>query len=625
MLTMRIPFRGRGYCVEAETTHRKIRPASRLLVRGESSVAFVGLALAAILIAAFAGGVWWLLRQERFDSQAKATQQVQSAGDLMAGSIETLLGAGEVSTVRRLVSDAARRHGFTRCRVVLPDGQILADADARQITLQKLPATWASSNLDAVAINTAPDAVTAAWPLHVEARGTAKLEVRAAVEQPNWLQSQAQVGLAAIGALALAAGWFVYRTTRNRIRTLGAIRESLMAWRQNSGDDANLALSPAFGREADAWNELLADRADLRRKVLIEKTKEALVGRGGADLRGACDAISQGMLLVDEHLTVRYANGAAATLLQAKRELLVGGQALEFIRHEQLAAALKEAASGTSRKRLTLEVEQQTDEGRGVLRYHVRPVRREDAASAMVLIEDITQQRVADESRNQFVAQATHELRTPLTNIRLYVETALDEGEKDAALRAKCLNVINSETARLERIVDDLLKVSEIESGSLKLHHDDVHLDEVLSQLLHDYEAQAQQKGIALAFNLPPKLPVINADRDKLTLAMHNLVGNALIYHGPRPPRVHVSARREGQAWSVAVRDEGIGIDPRHHELIFELFRRLHTPQEYPGTGLGLAICRRVIQRHGGRVWVESEPGRGATFRFTLPDREPPA
>ena len=148
--------------MEAETTHRKIRPASRLLVRGESSVAFVGLALAAILIAAFAGGVWWLLRQERFDSQAKATQQVQSAGDLMAGSIETLLGAGEVSTVRRLVSDAARRHGFTRCRVVLPDGQILADADARQITLQKLPATWASSNLDAVAISTSPDAVTAA-------------------------------------------------------------------------------------------------------------------------------------------------------------------------------------------------------------------------------------------------------------------------------------------------------------------------------------------------------------------------------------------------------------------------------------------------------------------------------
>ncbi len=608
--------------MEVETPHRKIRPASRLLVRGESSVAFVGLALAAILVAAFAGGVWWLLRQERFDSQAQTTQQVQAAGDLLAGSIETLLSAGEVSTVRRLISDTARRHGFGRCRVVMPDGQILADADARQITLQKLPATWASSNLDAVTLTAGPDAVTGAWPLTVEGRGAAKLELRAAVDQPNWLQSQAQVGLAAIGAVALFAVWFVYRSTRSRIRTLGAIRESLMAWRQNSENDANLELSPSFGREADAWNGLLADRAELRRKVLIEKTKEALVGRGGADLRGACDAISQGMMLVDEHLVVRYANGAAATLLQVKRELLVGGDALQFIKHEQLAAALKEASSGTSRKRMTMELEQQTDEGRGVLRYHVRPVRRDDAASAMVLIEDITQQRVADESRNQFVAQATHELRTPLTNIRLYVETALDEGEKDAALLAKCLNVINAETARLERIVDDLLKVAEIEAGSLKLNQDDVHLDEVLSHLLSDYEAQAQQKGIALAFNLPPKMPVIHADRDKLTLAMHNLVGNALKYT-PSGGRVAVNVDMTDGRLVFEVRDTGIGIAKDEQQKVFEKFYRANDRRvgEIVGTGLGLAIARDVVRLHGGDITLDSDLDKGSTFTLTIPVR----
>jgi light-regulated signal transduction histidine kinase (bacteriophytochrome) len=99
---------------------------------------------------------------------------------------------------------------------------------------------------------------------------------------------------------------------------------------------------------------------------------------------------------------------------------------------------------------------------------------------------------------------------------------------------------------------------------------------------------------------------------------MQNLIGNGLKYHGDSPPHVHVSAERAGTEWTVSVRDDGIGIDPKYNERIFEIFQRLHDRKVYPGTGIGLAVCRRVVNRHGGRIWVESEPGRGSAFHFTL-------
>jgi len=149
-------------------------------------------------------------------------------------------------------------------------------------------------------------------------------------------------------------------------------------------------------------------------------------------------------------MVVRYANGAAAVFLESARDQVEGAVITKHVKDQEILDALA-AAAGEQRQRTTIEIEKDQDGGRGVFRFTVRPVRREDGLAAMVMIEDVTQMRVADEARNQFVAQATHELRTPLTNMRLYLEMLLEEDEDDPEIKANALNEIGRASCR-ERV-----------------------------------------------------------------------------------------------------------------------------------------------------------------------------
>jgi signal transduction histidine kinase len=605
--------------LEKETRKAK-RSRSRLLTRGESSVAFIGITMPMVLVIAFAVGVWWLKTGDDSAAKQASIQQVEIAGKTLTKSAEVMMVSDDLSGLRRVVVAMEQSHQFSQCRIELPDGQVVADIDPRQITLTRLPDKWDGSLEAQASIVIQGTTIMASHPIHVYGRGPASLLITAPMQTSGWLQSETQTGLGAIGAISLILLLLIYRRSRSKLQALGAIRESLLAMDQGEKSGTALQLNPIFGAEAIAWNSLISERDNQQQSDILERAHEQLGGGGGADLRGACDAISQGLILVDKDMITRYVNGAAATFLQADKQSLIGAGLSNFLTEEAVLEALTEAATGSSRKRSTIELEKQTEEGRGVLRYLIRPVRQEDSAAAMILIEDVTQQRVADQARNEFVAQATHELRTPLTNIRLYVETALDEGESDPALRAQSLNVINQESARLERIVDDMLKVSEIEAGSLKVTNDDIHLDELLANLLADYEKQAEEKGIALAFNLPPKFPVFQADRDKLNLAMHNLVANAMKYT-KSGGRVAVNVDFGEENLIFEVRDTGLGISDEDQEHIFDKFYRADDRriEGITGTGLGLALAREVIRLHGGDITVESQVDQGSTFTLTVP------
>jgi hypothetical protein len=119
-------------------------------------------------------------------------------------------------------------------------------------------------------------------------------------------------------------------------------------------------------------------------------------------------------------------------------------------------------------------------------------------------------------------------------------------------------------------------------------------------------------------------LPIVTADRTQLGQVFQNLIGNAIKFRGPDRPEIHIGAERQNGKWIFAVRDNGIGIDPQYADRIFIIFQRLHTQEEYPGTGIGLAVCKRIVERHGGRIWVDSEPGQGSTFYFTVLESKDP-
>ena len=218
------------------------------------------------------------------------------------------------------------------------------------------------------------------------------------------------------------------------------------------------------------------------------------------------------------------------------------------------------------------------------------------------------------------MAQATHELRTPLTNIGLYVERAIDLAEEDIADRAECLNVINDEVLRLNRLVGEVLSVSEIEAGSLSIRRDDVKLDQLVEDLRESFTRQAEKKEITLAFDLPPKLPTLQGDRDKIALALHNLLGNAVKYT-PAGGEVTVTAAEVQGSIELSVADTGIGIGPDDLPRVFDKFYRAKDERlaTIDGSGLGLALAREVIRLHHGDITVKSTLNEGSTFTLTLP------
>lgn len=599
----------------------------RLLPRGESLIAFVGLGAAAFMLAALAASTAWTMHeQQRLQRQHRAERTLTIA-TMLAGNCQSMIADGQISALRASVAGLPAQYGLAQVRVVLPDSKSTVVADSAATSkYEQLPDTWHTLQpaLAKTTTFSTPGSTEVRVPMNVPSKGPATLVVRDETDFPLIRGWEAQLGTGVIGVVGLTCMWMAYRTARSRLRGVGAVREALQALGDGETSAAVLSVAPSMGPEAIAWNRLVSEAEQLRERLAHDRATDRLGSRRGGEteLHSACDALWQGLLLVDESLTIKYANGAAGVFLGMKREDLTGAGATKVILDDSAMQTIRKIATGASRVRTSVEVSR-TGEGAkiaSVLRFTVRPVRKADTAAALVVIEDVTQQRVADESRNAFVASATHELRTPLTNMRLYVDQLVEEPDLEVTKRSQALNVVSGEIRRLERLVGDMLSVAEIEAGQLKLHRDDVRLETVFEELRHDFEAQARSNQITLAFELPPKWPQMVGDRDKIVLAMHNLVGNAIKYT-PAGGSVTVRVNVDASSVTVDVIDNGLGISEDETELIFDKFYRAKDKRinGITGTGLGLSIAREVIRMHGGELSVRSQVDKGSTFTVSLP------
>jgi two-component system phosphate regulon sensor histidine kinase PhoR len=223
--------------------------------------------------------------------------------------------------------------------------------------------------------------------------------------------------------------------------------------------------------------------------------------------------------------------------------------------------------------------------------------------------------------QNEFLASVSHELRTPLTSIRMFIDTLREERVTDEVEKRRCLTLITQEIGRLDGLVGQLIELSKIESGH-GFERRPVAVADVISDALASFESISFSKEVNLRVEVDRRL-MVNGDRAALSQAVGNLLGNAWKYTPPEGKRIEISAVADLKNVVIAVTDNGVGIPHREHERIFEKFQRgsAATDTGSPGTGLGLSIVRAILRAHRGRVEVQSDVNRGATFRITLPRR----
>jgi PAS domain S-box-containing protein len=219
----------------------------------------------------------------------------------------------------------------------------------------------------------------------------------------------------------------------------------------------------------------------------------------------------------------------------------------------------------------------------------------------------------------QFAYVASHDLQEPLRAVASCVQLLKKryEGQLDARADEFIAHAVDG-TKRMQALITDLLAYSRV--GTHTHPFESVELGEVVDEALTNLTIAVQESGAVVKHE---GLPQVIADGSQLVQVFQNLVGNAIKFRGERPPEIRIAAQRGEGEWVLSVADNGIGIEPQYFERIFRVFQRLHTRARYPGTGIGLAICKKIVERHGGRIWIESQPERGSTFFFSLPERSP--
>jgi PAS domain S-box-containing protein len=220
----------------------------------------------------------------------------------------------------------------------------------------------------------------------------------------------------------------------------------------------------------------------------------------------------------------------------------------------------------------------------------------------------------------QFASIASHDLQEPLRTVAEFVKLLARryQGQLDGEADGFIASALEG-AKRMQRMISDLLSYSRVTTRSDAFRPAD--FNGVIDEATENLQLLVNEQDAVVTRD---ELPTVTGDRTQLVQLVQNLLGNAIRFRAKEPPRMHVSAKKSGREWVFSVQDNGIGIDLKHHDRVFAIFQRLHSREEYPGTGIGLAVCKRIVERHGGRIWFDSEPGKGTTFYFTLSeDGEP--
>lgn len=353
-------------------------------------------------------------------------------------------------------------------------------------------------------------------------------------------------------------------------------------------------------------------------------------------LRIVVEAAPAAMIMVDQTGKITLINSQVEILFGYSREELLG-QSIEILVPESFRSAHstyrdhffddpKTRSMGAGRDLYGLR----KDGSEIPVEIGLNPLRAGGQRFVLASILDITERKRGEDLLNQklielqrsnedlqqFAYVCSHDLQEPLRVISNYTQLlakryggkVLDENA------AEFMDFIVDATKRMQELINDLLVYSRVETRGDDIN--DCDFGAVLDMALANLEAAIQESGATVHVGY---LPSVKGDSSQLLQLAQNLIGNAIKFRSEKAPEIHVAAEEDGNFWHFMVRDNGIGFDMKYAERIFVIFQRLHTKESYPGSGIGLSICKKIVERHGGRLWVESEPDAGSTFNFTIP------
>jgi two-component system, OmpR family, phosphate regulon sensor histidine kinase PhoR len=329
-------------------------------------------------------------------------------------------------------------------------------------------------------------------------------------------------------------------------------------------------------------------------------------------------SMSEGVMVVDSKGTILLMNQSLRDFLSV-RDMPLGRKPMEILRNIEVQSIVDDALQSNTdvcSREITLLLPEEK-----VLHIHANPIKWGSKIEGAVLVfHDITELRRLEKIRQDFVANVSHELRTPLSSIKGYAETLIDGAFDDHDNAMNFLNTIHNESERLSNLIEDLLSLSKIESGKLKMALAPCSIIAVAKQSVSSLEKHAKGKSISVSINIPADIPNVIADEARLSQVFFNLIDNAIKYTN-EGGKITVAACDIGNFVQVEISDNGIGIPEADISRIFERFYRIDRARsrELGGTGLGLSIVKHIVQALGGNVRVTSTLGLGSTFIFTIP------
>jgi len=437
-------------------------------------------------------------------------------------------------------------------------------------------------------------------------------------------------GIALFGvALLLMLGNYLIHVF---VGPLCRLKQQVLEAQESQSEKVELDL-PAGGEagEIAAGIEKIVSNLNTRYRTLADSNRELQVSNRvilfeKRRTESIIDCLTEGVVVTDAYGRISLINHEAESLLQVDRKDVLGKLPAEVLGNRKELAHLV-SGDQTSNRRRTVEFEMANGEGKKMVRAVWVPIagdstrgNSEKGAGAITMLRDVTQQKMEETARRDFISNVVHELRAPLSSIKSYVEMLLDNEADTPELRAEFFNTINEEADRLSRLIDNMLNISKIEVGGLVLNKSTVKTKRLLEDVLTSVSATAKSKNIAISASLPENLPEAQMDKELVRVVMTNLLGNAIKYTEPGG-NVVLAGEVDDDELRVHVVDTGWGIPVDEQEKVFQKFYRGKRTgsEKVTGNGLGLALAREIACLHGGDLRLQSEEGKGSKFTLSLP------